>query len=197
MVLLKQWWWWICSTSWVLVIHNRARWKMWQSNHWWQKPGGNPFATLHSQHIANIANAQLDVESNIILLQCLKIGETAYSHCNKYWQQGKTAKLFETVSKAGAVKRYLTSFPIFDTMKETASFMWYIDYSRTRNYVIKNLLHYELKITSFLLHKIFSKAKKVIHCLKKGAHNLFQLLPTSRWWLLTSGVRHAKSHPRK
>ena len=40
--------------------------------------------SIHSTLLANTANAQLDAESNIFLVQCLKLGETAYSHCNKY-----------------------------------------------------------------------------------------------------------------
>ena len=114
----------------------------------------NPFTTLSSQPITNInTNEQLNVESNTFPLQCLKVGEIAYSHFNKFWLQEKTAKLFDTIPTTRTVKRSSTCVPIFDTKKETASFVRYIDYARMRNYDIKNFLHYGLTTTSSFLKK--------------------------------------------
>ena len=102
----------------------------------------NSLTTLSSQPITNIVtNEQIDVESITFLLQYLKLGETAYNLFNKYRLQEKTTKLFDTISNIRTVKRSSICVPIFDIKKETASFMRYIDYARTRNYDIKNLLH--------------------------------------------------------
>ena len=92
---------------------------------------------LHSQPMNNIVtNEQLNVESNTFLLQCLKLGETVFSHFNKYCLQEKTMTLLDTIPKTRTVKRSLTCIPLFAVKKETASFMRYINYARIRNYPV-------------------------------------------------------------
>ena len=75
----------------------------------------------------------------------------------KYRLEEKTIKLFDKIplkrKSTKNVSSSSSSTSKLDLKKETVSFMRMIDFARTRNFDIKDLLEYELSSTSFFLSK--------------------------------------------
>ena len=123
----------------------------------------------------------------MFLLHSVEKGESARDDFYKYRLQEKSIKLFDEIplmrKSTKNVSSPSSSTSNFDLKKENVPFMGMIDFARTRNFDIKDLLEYESSSTSFFLSKdgflrklqksgVLTQIKKTYSLLKQKSNDI-------------------------
>ena len=113
----------------------------------------NPFDSSHDKVTNFVTGEVIDPGLTEDLINCITIGEAAYSEFKSSHLDEKTVKLFDPIKRTNIVMKSVEFQKPPDINKETQVFMRTIDIARLRGYNLNLLLQHELTSTSFYLTK--------------------------------------------